>query len=178
MMAGEGTRPTYEGFGSVGGVPSPRCILSCALAACYTICANTNLLFHACTAARRPLLGNIHAFDCLSEIWKKSAALNGWFVGRFILMPDHVHFFASPSSGAKNRSDWTKLWKSVSARQLAKEFNVNPPFWQVDTFDHILRSAESYSEKWNYVQANPVRRGLVGRAENWRWQGELHSLAF
>jgi len=44
------------------------------------------------------------------------------------------------------------------------------------TFDHILRSAESYAEKWAYVVANPVRAGLVREGETWPWQGEIFSL--
>jgi len=33
-------------------------------------------------------------------------------------------------------------------------------------FDHILRNDESYSEKWEYVRENPVRAGLVQRAQD------------
>jgi hypothetical protein len=57
-------------------------------------------------------------------------------------------------------------------------FRLSPPFWQADTFDHILRSAKSYSEKWDYVRANPVRSGLTAHPEGWPWQGEIHSLTF
>jgi putative transposase len=71
-----------------------------------------------------------------------------------------------------------KLWKSVSSRQLAKIFNIDRPLWQADTFDHILRRAESFSEKWEYIRANPVREDLVDRTKDWPWQGELHSLSF
>jgi len=35
------------------------------------------------------------------------------------------------------------------------------PHWQDGFFDHLLRSDESYGEKWNYVLQNPVRAGLV-----------------
>lgn len=55
---------------------------------------------------------------------------------------------------------------------------VEPPIWQVDTFDHILRSAESYAEKWNYVRENPVRAALVAKSDDWPWQGEIQRLAF
>jgi hypothetical protein len=43
-------------------------------------------------------------------------------------------------------------------------------------FDHILRSSESYSEKWNYVRDNPVRAGLVANADDWPWQGQIEEL--
>jgi hypothetical protein len=79
---------------------------------------------------------------------------------------------------AKSRAQWLKLWKSISSRRLAKMININPPLWQTDTFDHILRNPESFSEKWEYMRANPVRKGLVNRTEDWPWQGELHPLSF
>jgi hypothetical protein len=40
-------------------------------------------------------------------------------------------------------------------------------------FDHVLRSDESYSQKWNYVRENPARAGLVNSAEDWPYQGEI-----
>jgi hypothetical protein len=45
--------------------------------------------------------------------------------------------------------------------------------WQPGFFDHILRSDESYAEKWNYVRDNPVRAGLVKDADKWPYQGEV-----
>ena len=91
-------------------------------------------------------------------------------------MPDHVHFFAQPLIDAKSRNVWTKMWKSVTARSMAKELNLQPPVWQQDTFDHILRGEESYEAKWNYVRENPVRAGLCEKADDWPWQGEIHAL--
>ena len=40
-------------------------------------------------------------------------------------------------------------------------------------FDHVLRSNESYSQKWNYVRENPVRSGLVKSVADWPYQGEI-----
>jgi len=45
--------------------------------------------------------------------------------------------------------------------------------WQPGFFDHVLRSDESYNEKWNYVKENPVRAGLVQIASEWPYQGEI-----
>lgn len=134
--------------------------------------------FTACTAARRPLPACREAHDVLQELWHASTERNGWFVGRYLLMPDHVHFFATPRRGATPRAEWHKLWKSVSSRRLARSLALIPPLWQADTFDHILRSAESYSAKWDYVRDNPVRAGLVLQPADWPWQGEIHSLRF
>jgi REP-associated tyrosine transposase len=47
------------------------------------------------------------------------------------------------------------------------------PLWQPEFFDHVLRNDESCSQKWEYVRENPVRAGLVPRADDWPYQGEL-----
>jgi putative transposase len=129
-------------------------------------------------AGRKPILACALAHEILEDVWRKSATHDGWFVGKFMIMPDHVHFFASPADSAKARSDWCKTWKSVSSRRITKSIGAPPPIWQPETFDHILRSAESYSAKGEYVAANPVRAGLVNVEQKWPWQGEIHSLAF
>jgi putative transposase len=56
--------------------------------------------------------------------------------------------------------------------------NHRAPHWQKGFFDHIMRSADSYSEKWDYVSANPVRAGLVHHADAWPYQGVIHDLHF
>ena len=47
------------------------------------------------------------------------------------------------------------------------------PVWQRGFFDHLLRSDESYTQKWNYVRDNPVRAGLVTNADDWPYSGEI-----
>jgi hypothetical protein len=36
-------------------------------------------------------------------------------------------------------------------------------------FDRALRSVKEYYEKVEYIHLNPVRAGLVERAEDWPW---------
>jgi transcriptional regulator of aromatic amino acid metabolism len=50
------------------------------------------------------------------------------------------------------------------------------PLWQREFFDHLLRSEESYDQKWNYVRDNPVRAGLVLNASEWSFAGEIDHL--
>src|SRR5688500_4208621 len=98
------------------------------------------IFFTACTVDRREVLANNAVLGILVEIWRRSAELDGWFVGRFVVMPDHVHFFARPARDAKTRAEWVKTWKSISSRQIAAAFGISPPVWQRDYFDHFLRS--------------------------------------
>jgi len=41
--------------------------------------------------------------------------------------------------------------------------------WQGRFFDRALRTVKEYHETVEYIHWNPVRRGLVKRAEEWRW---------
>jgi len=130
------------------------------------------------TAARHPLIACAEAYESLVQTWTRSAKIDGWHVGRFILMPDHVHLFARAGLDAKSLAVWMQTWKSLTSRQLCAQLSIEPPLWQKDYFDRFLRSNENYREKWWYVLLNPVRKGLCRVPEEWPWQGELHKLKF
>jgi putative transposase len=130
------------------------------------------------TAQRDSILANAETHNLLRDLWTQSAALNGWAVGRYVVMPDHVHLFTRPLCDAVSLARWVQTWKSLSSRRITARLNRPSPIWQRDYFDRFLRSAESYSEKWSYVVQNPVRRGLVAQAADWPWQGEICTLQF
>ena len=115
------------------------------------------------------------------EEWRAARRRHGWAVGRYVIMPDHVHFFCRAETGAKTLSDFVGNWKSWTRRAIAAL--SQPPsapaataLWQREFFDHVLRSNESYSEKWNYVWENPVRAGFVKTAGDWQYAGEIEIL--
>jgi putative transposase len=132
----------------------------------------------ACTAGRRRLLDCTLAADILLSAWRSAPNIHGWVVGRYVIMPDHVHFFAMPQPEAKSLSDFMRDWKKWTARKLIEGEIGSTPIWQTEFFDHVLRSARSYSEKWDYVRENPVRAGLVSCAAAWPLAGECESLPF
>ena len=41
--------------------------------------------------------------------------------------------------------------------------------WQPRFFDRALRRVGEYNEKVQYIHLNPVKAGLVKRAEDWPW---------
>jgi len=69
-----------------------------------------------------------------------------------------------------------QAWKQWTSKRIARELNFSGTVWQEEFFDHVLRSTESYSQKWDYVRENPMRAGLVTKIEDWLWQGEIESL--
>ena len=129
-----------------------------------------------CTAKRAPVLAaDIPHRTCI-EVWENSRRLYGWHVGRYVLMPDHVHFFCRPEIGANPLKVFIGKWKEWTAKSLRDRIGAAMPLWQEEFFDHALRSHESYREKWEYVWQNPVRAGLVDQTEDWPYQGCLTEL--
>ena len=126
-----------------------------------------------CTAERRSLLCEAGATDVLMAEWRHARVRHGWRIGRYVIMPDHVHFFCAvePGCPCKPLSQFIGLWKEWTSKGLAKAMGVAGPVWQRQFFDHVLRSRESYAEKWAYVRDNPVRARLVSDAEQWPHSG-------
>jgi REP element-mobilizing transposase RayT len=131
-----------------------------------------------CTEGRRQFLSNAMPAEILVSALRDSPLIHGWAVGRYVVMPDHVHFFASPGFGAKSLSAFIRDWKKWTSRKLHDAGIVSPIVWQPEFFDHVLRSADSYEGKWHYVRENPVRAGLVASADEWPFSGECAQLVF
>jgi putative transposase len=101
---------------------------------------------------------------------------HGVWVGRYVLMPDHLHLFAGFGPTSTSLPKWVKALKNMMSKNFTAA-GIRAPHWEKGYFDRVIRSEESYEKKWHYVRANPVRKGLVLSAENWPYSGEIHELA-
>ena len=127
-----------------------------------------------CTEGRKAFLAQQPIYDAFVQFCHE-ALKREIFVGRYILIPDHVHLFVKLPPPSKNLSDWIKSLKNFMSKAL-RSCNAVPPHWQKGFFDHVSRSMESYSEKWLYMVENSVRAGLVTDWIQWPFQGEIHPL--
>jgi REP element-mobilizing transposase RayT len=108
-----------------------------------------------------------------------------------MIMPDHIHLFVAGGHDF-NLGTWVRGLKRVVAAAVIggrdrkdsapNAFGAATTFlpeeksqslWQRGFFDHLIRNTESYAQKWDYVRENPVRAGLVSKAEEWQYQGEI-----
>lgn len=129
----------------------------------------------ACTAARKKILMSVEIHEAfVTFAWQ--AQKYGVSVGRYVIMPDHLHLFASMSPQGISLSSWTKSLKNALSKTLRAQ-NMAPPHWQKGFFDHVLRSKESYAAKWEYVRLNPIRAGLVRTLDEWPYQGQMQKLS-
>ena len=127
-----------------------------------------------CTKDRRKLLDKISVHNNFIQYSTQSSATCDAWVGKYVIMPDHIHVFIS-CDGSSCLSRWVKGLKGVLSK-FFRDSGHKGPFWQDGFFDHLLRSGESYSEKWLYVSHNPVRAGLVNKPEDWVFSGEIEIL--
>ena len=96
-----------------------------------------------------------------------------------VVMSTHAHLIFTPR---RNEEGWLvslphvmRLIKGRSAHFINRLLDRHGPVWQEESFDHVLRSNESLSEKMNYICQNPVRAGFVRRETDyrWLWRGEV-----
>ena len=84
------------------------------------------------------------------------------------LMPNHFHFVLWPSKDAE-MSRWMHWLLSSHVRWYHQRYGTSGRIWQgrfkafpIQSDDHLLAVER-------YVERNPLRAGLVARAENWPW---------
>lgn len=143
---------------------------------------------------RIPILNNAVLHDAFLH---GCNAADTWSVGYYMIMPDHIHLFASPAKLPRiSIKRWTGYLKECITKQLhrtgsqlegeAAPSRASPSRpapnhhstwrWQPDCWDTQMCSQTHYHDKWEYVRQNPVRQNLVTQPEAWPWQGSLNVL--
>jgi len=105
------------------------------------------------------------------ELLQRECALRSFAVHAYCVMPNHFHFLCE---GVEPGSDFLRLMMSFrikSSRHFAKE--RGGVLWQRWYYEHILRRNEGAELVAWYIWLNPVRQGLVSKAEEYRWAGSF-----
>jgi len=129
-----------------------------------------------CTLERRRILASNDVAMLLVQEWSNAHDRYGWAIGRYVIMPDHVHFFCRAELAAKPLPTFMQKWKQWTSKRIGREIAVavigdpgakqSGTVWQGEFFDYVLRSSESYSQKWQYVKEKPVRAELVEKSDD------------
>jgi putative transposase len=128
-----------------------------------------------CTAHRRPMLATPQLHDAFLQ-FAHSGKDHGAYIGAYVIMPDHLHLFVALEQDLALAA-WVKSLKNALSKSL-RALSFPAPHWQKGFFDHVLRSSDSYSQKWEYVRDNPVRAGLAKTWEEWPFSGQVHPLEY
>jgi REP element-mobilizing transposase RayT len=84
-----------------------------------------------------------------------------------VIMPNHVHLLITPHS---NVSELLRRLKGYSARQANRLLGRRgQPFWQDESYDHLVRNREESRRIERYIINNPVNAGLAESADRFPW---------
>ncbi len=93
----------------------------------------------------------------------------------FVVMPNHVHILITPSVTS---SQWLGPMKGFISHQANKLMGTHgKPFWQEESYDHLVRSNVEFERIRRYIERNPVTAGLVETAEEFRWSSASKTVA-
>jgi putative transposase len=91
----------------------------------------------------------------------------------WVIMPSHLHLLLTPQVSL------SKLLGSLKAA-TAKRANLflqrtGQPFWQDESYDHLVRSGDEFQRIRRYIENNPVAAGLAGTPEQYLWSSARES---
>ena len=128
-----------------------------------------------------------------SRLWTRDAIAaacekHAYDLWAYVIMPEHVHLLVSPRDADYDMSRFLASVKLPVSRRAAAFVERDAPqfkrwmrhrsasgreslrFWQHGGgFDANLTSPIEVHQTIDYIHANPVRRGLCERAEDWPW---------
>jgi putative transposase len=85
----------------------------------------------------------------------------------FVLMPEHVHLLFTPAQDVTLERA-VQLVKGGYSHTFGVEFG-RKEIWQRGFTDHRIRDAVDFATHRQYIHQNPVVRGLVLAAEDYRY---------
>ena len=77
------------------------------------------------------------------------------------IMPNHVHVVFT-LGGGHELSEILHSWKSFTANEANKVLGRTGPFWQAESYDHLVRDGEDYCAQLEYLRSNPFKAGGKG----------------
>ncbi len=112
---------------------------------------------------RRPEIGDLVA-GAMRHFEGERYELRAW-----VVMPNHVHVVVWPRP-PNSLSSILHSWKSYTANEANRLLNrVGRPFWQKESYDHLLRDDDDSFRCCNYTTMNPLQARLCSRPEDWKW---------
>jgi putative DNA methylase len=67
-------------------------------------------------------------------------------------------------------SDILHSWKSFASHEINKRLSAKVvPFWQGESYEHLIRDDDDLHRCCHYTLMNPVNARLSTRLEDWPW---------
>jgi putative transposase len=86
----------------------------------------------------------------------------------FCLMPNHFHLLLWPARDGE-LSDYMMWLTTAHVRRYHRHYHSSGHVWQGRFRSFPIQEDDHLLTVHRYIERNPVRAGLVRRAEDWRW---------
>lgn len=146
-----------------------------------------------CCFRRQALLNTDRTRTWFLEALNAARAKHAFDLWAYVIMPEHVHLLICPREPIYSISEILGDIKQPVTRRAIIYLRTQVPaflgrlrdeqpsgkiahrFWQRGGgFDRNLFKPEAIHAEIEYLHANPVRRGLVERPEDWPWSSARH----
>jgi putative transposase len=99
-----------------------------------------------------------------------------YLLHEFVIMPNHFHVLLTPSASTSLEKA-VQLIKGGSSYAIHKKRGAKVEIWQEGFYDWTIRDGDDWHAKAEYIRKNPVRAGLVSKAEEWRYSSSSGDVA-
>lgn len=124
-----------------------------------------------CTCDRIPYFRPRRIAHWLLESLQETVTRQSFTLYAYCLMPDHLHLLLQGVSTSSDLLAFVRTFKHKTTFHFRTK--TGKTLWQTSFFDHILRTAEDFSKTAEYILLNPVRAGLVRRAEDYPYSASF-----
>lgn len=126
--------------------------------------------------------------------WDDARRKGDFAIWAYVIMPEHVHLLIWPRSDDYEMAAilralkesfahwvvdyWSRMAHDILGRiSVTKGTEIVHRFWQKGGgYDRNLYKWDSIQRAIEYIEANPVRRGLVTDPVQWSWSSARHRL--
>jgi REP element-mobilizing transposase RayT len=84
-----------------------------------------------------------------------------------VVMANHVHLLVTPRVPAAR---WLGPLKGFTGHEANRMLGLQKgPFWQDESYDHLVREINGFARVKRYIENNPVNAGLVQLPDQFPW---------
>ena len=117
---------------------------------------------HGCCVLRRP-----EAAELLVHAWRHFDGMR-YRLHAWVVMPNHFHLLLEMLA-PHALGEAVASWKRFTAARINRLLGQRGALWQADYWDRYIRDENHYASAVRYIHENPVKAGLVRKAEDWAW---------
>lgn len=107
-------------------------------------------------------------FEIFIKLMKEAKRRHPVSIFAYCLMPNHFHIVLGYKR-ANHLSKWMQWLMTSHVRRYHHHYQTNGHIWQGRYKNFIIQKDEHLLTVLRYIEANPVRAGLVSSARDWLW---------